>query len=371
MKESFWGIMIFVFGVVSILIVFFFQSLTNTSEHNYVLLKEATEGAMIDAIDLAYYREEGLIRIDQEKFVENFVRRFAQSAQLSRDYVIEIYDVNEEPPKVSLAISSVEKSNDTNEILEFNLIDRLDAILEMPKNFCHYDTTVEASQSVVINMPTQVIEQLNKTTHWEKEGGSYTSDKDQSVSDNGEYKIECTKQSTGKYLCQKYIRVANTSSGSSGGSQETEKPKTEYRKVDVVFEQKFTGNTSNGSLVTWIMNSSKAQKFGYDASSKGTTSKRICKCSTIAITNGKQSCSEYTCQDYTAQKSMQTQDTHKPDPYYNGDKSFPLVRSYETSNKNEAGRYGNRIIVCNSCARTNSFTGACTRYICDVYERKS
>ena len=100
---------------------------------------------MIDAIDLAYYREKGLIRIDQEKFVENFVRRFAQSAQLSRDYVIEIYDVSEEPPKVSLAISSVEKNSGMDEVLNFNLIDRLDAILEMPKDFCHYDTIVEAS----------------------------------------------------------------------------------------------------------------------------------------------------------------------------------------------------------------------------------
>ena len=43
--------MIFVFGVVSIIIVYFFQSMTNTDEHNYTLLKEATEGAMIDALE--------------------------------------------------------------------------------------------------------------------------------------------------------------------------------------------------------------------------------------------------------------------------------------------------------------------------------
>ena len=113
MKESFWGIMIFVFGIVSIIIVYFFQSMTNTDEHNYTLLKEATEGAMIDALDLAYYRQTGTVRIDQEKFVENFVRRFAQSAQLSRTYIIKIYDVNEVPPKVSLQVSSTEDTNVT------------------------------------------------------------------------------------------------------------------------------------------------------------------------------------------------------------------------------------------------------------------
>lgn len=134
MKESFWGIMIFVFGVVSIIIVYFFQSMTNTDEHNYTLLKEATEGAMIDALDLAYYRQTGTVRIDQEKFVENFVRRFAQSAQLSRTYIIKIYDVNEVPPKVSLQVSSTEDTNVTGEILEFDIVNRLDAILEVPQD---------------------------------------------------------------------------------------------------------------------------------------------------------------------------------------------------------------------------------------------
>ena len=133
MKESFWGIMILVFGVVSIIIVYFFQSMTNTDEHNYALLKEATEGAMIDALDLAYYRETGITKIDQEKFVENFTRRFAESAQLSRTYVIKIYDINETPPKVSLQVSSSEDTNVTGELLEFDIVNRLDAILEVPR----------------------------------------------------------------------------------------------------------------------------------------------------------------------------------------------------------------------------------------------
>ena len=134
MKESFWGVMIFTFGVIAIILVYFFQSMTNTDEHNYTLLKEATEGAMIDAIDLAYYRTNGTVRIDQEKFVENFIRRFAESTQLSRTYVIKIYDVSEVPPKVSLQVSSTEDTNVTGEIMEFDIVNRLDAILEVPQN---------------------------------------------------------------------------------------------------------------------------------------------------------------------------------------------------------------------------------------------
>lgn len=138
MKESMWGIVIIGLGVISIAFIFFFQSTTNTEEHNYALLKETTEAAMVDAFDLAAYRAtysttDPVIRIDREKFVENFIRRFAESASLARTYVIEIYDINEYPPKVSLKVSSTEKGNVTGEeIVEFDISNRLDAILETP-----------------------------------------------------------------------------------------------------------------------------------------------------------------------------------------------------------------------------------------------
>ena len=132
MKESFWAVLVISIGITSIAFVFLFQNLTNTDEHNMHLLKETTEAAMYDAIDLASYRKDGIVRIDREKFVENFVRRFAENASLSRTYVIEIYDVNETPPKVSLKVSSTEKSNVTNEIIEFDIQNKIDAILETP-----------------------------------------------------------------------------------------------------------------------------------------------------------------------------------------------------------------------------------------------
>ena len=132
MKESFWGVAVVVIGIVSIFFLYFFQSVTNTDEHNYHLLKEATEAAMFDALDLASYRKDGTIRIDREKFVENFLRRFAESATLSKTYKIEIFDVNETPPKVSLRVSSSESTSLTGEIMEFNISNKIDAILETP-----------------------------------------------------------------------------------------------------------------------------------------------------------------------------------------------------------------------------------------------
>ena len=87
---------------------------------------------MIDAVDLAYYRSEGKVRIDREKFVENFIRRFAENAALYRTYKVEVYDVNEEPPKVSIKVSSSESTGLTGKNLKFNISNEIHAILELP-----------------------------------------------------------------------------------------------------------------------------------------------------------------------------------------------------------------------------------------------
>lgn len=130
MKESMWGYAIITLGILAVGIIWFFANTTRTDQHNYNLLKETTEAAMFDAVDLATYRESGTIRIIEEKFVENFIRRFAQNADLSNTYVIEIYDVNEVPPKVSLKVSSTKGTNVTGEIVEFDIVNNIDAILE-------------------------------------------------------------------------------------------------------------------------------------------------------------------------------------------------------------------------------------------------
>lgn len=132
MKESMWGVLVVVLGIVSIAFVIFFQNITNTDEQNYILLKEITEAAMYDAVDYAEYSATGNVCIHREKFVENFVRRFAESVSIGNTYQIDIYDVSECPPKVSLEVSTSMDSNVTSEILEFDIVNRLDAILETP-----------------------------------------------------------------------------------------------------------------------------------------------------------------------------------------------------------------------------------------------
>lgn len=98
------------------------------SELDYYLLKDTTEAAMNDAIDYDFYADFGLVRMDKEKFAESFVRRFADGVDATRKYTIEIYDLNETPPKVSVRVSS--KSNSINKKTEGDITTQVDMIIE-------------------------------------------------------------------------------------------------------------------------------------------------------------------------------------------------------------------------------------------------
>lgn len=126
-----WGIFIIGVGVIGIFLILLFQNITNADQNELTMLREATEAAMYDAIDLAAYRRDGIIKIDREKFVENFVRRFAEVANQST-YEIEIFDVNERPPKVSIRVTSNVTGNVMGENESFQITQTLDAILESP-----------------------------------------------------------------------------------------------------------------------------------------------------------------------------------------------------------------------------------------------
>lgn len=58
---------LFTFGVVNLV-----QNYQTGNELDYYLLKETTEAAMTDAVDIGYYRLSGLLRIDKEKICGKF-----------------------------------------------------------------------------------------------------------------------------------------------------------------------------------------------------------------------------------------------------------------------------------------------------------
>ena len=107
MKWSFATIGMFVLGVIGVAIIILFQKLTTSNENDYYLLKEITEAAMYDSIDIKYYRETGELKISREKFVENFTRRYSESTLfIGSKYVISFYDIMEKPPKASIIIDT-------------------------------------------------------------------------------------------------------------------------------------------------------------------------------------------------------------------------------------------------------------------------
>lgn len=119
---------IILLSLMALLLINVISNYSTGGELDYYLVKETTEAAMEDAVDIEYYRLNSLIRIDKEKFVESFLRRFADSVDNTRSYTISFYDINEVPPKVSVKV-------DSHTVLSFsgeaaNISTNIDAILE-------------------------------------------------------------------------------------------------------------------------------------------------------------------------------------------------------------------------------------------------
>lgn len=148
MKYSFFGFGVILFGLFGIFFLVMFQDITTNNESEYYVLKEAMEAAMLESVDIACYRigdDDGKVDLDgdgnddadacgkdqvkiiEQKFVENFTRRFAASVSGNvAEYQIDFYDIIESPPKATVVISSK-----TNEYLM--LSDRTDDSIEYDK----------------------------------------------------------------------------------------------------------------------------------------------------------------------------------------------------------------------------------------------
>ena len=104
MSESYWAYWLVLLGVVFTVIMMLIQGVTTSNTQDYYQLKEITNSAMTDSIDYAYYRLYGEVKINKEKFVENFLRRFSETVSITKTYQIDFYDLYESPPKVSVKV---------------------------------------------------------------------------------------------------------------------------------------------------------------------------------------------------------------------------------------------------------------------------
>ena len=138
MKWSFATLGLIMIGLFGIVIIMLFNEITVSNEQDYYTLKDATEAAMIEAVDVAYFRLTGEIKMNKEKFVENFTRRFVETSTFGQgNYGIQFYQISEIPAKVSVRI--VDSTNSYNIYTAFsteldatqtNIVNELSAILD-------------------------------------------------------------------------------------------------------------------------------------------------------------------------------------------------------------------------------------------------
>ena len=144
MKYAYWGFALIMAGLFGLAFIVMFQDITINNESEYYVLKEAMEASMLESVDWVCYRigtENGgcgvnELKISEQKFVENFTRRYAASASGSvSSYTIEFYDIIEKPPKATVVIRGKTQNfsilSEDDEEVTFNITNDLSGILEL------------------------------------------------------------------------------------------------------------------------------------------------------------------------------------------------------------------------------------------------
>lgn len=142
---------IIILALMGLLLINVISNYSTGSELDYYLVKETAEAAMEDAIDVKYYRDNYALRIDKDKFVESFLRRFADSVDNTRYYRIGFYDLNEVPPKVSIKVdSSTVLSFDSQSLI---MSTQYDGIVESTREEDFYMTQENSDNTSEIGLP--------------------------------------------------------------------------------------------------------------------------------------------------------------------------------------------------------------------------
>lgn len=158
MRYAYFGFGMLLFGSIGVVIIMMFESITLDNDSEYYVLKEAQEAAMLESVDLACYRSSDVVRnddnspkrdadgnytyvgcngdrlkISEQKFVENFTRRFSQTISGNVDsYTLDFYDIIESPPKATVVVTSHNKSYSlVFKSDDLNITNNLSGILEM------------------------------------------------------------------------------------------------------------------------------------------------------------------------------------------------------------------------------------------------
>lgn len=107
MNKGFLTLGIIILASLTLLLINVISNYSTGGEVDFYLVKETSESAMKDSLDPLFLSRNGVIRMDKEKFMEAFIRRFADNVNDTREYTIGFYGLNEVPPKVSVKVDSL------------------------------------------------------------------------------------------------------------------------------------------------------------------------------------------------------------------------------------------------------------------------
>ena len=154
MKESYWGYWFVLLGVFISVIMVLANDATTTDTQDYYQLKEVANSALFDAVDYSYYTQTRQVRVLKEVFVENFLRRFAETVSITDGYTVSFYDLYESPPKVSVKVATTtagylvgndSAENPTDAVTKLDVVNSIDLTIDFntsvsSKNTdkCHY-----------------------------------------------------------------------------------------------------------------------------------------------------------------------------------------------------------------------------------------
>lgn len=160
MKESYWTYWLVLLGVFIIGVMLLVNNISTTNTQDYYNIKEVTQASLIDAVDFSYYRLYGNLKISEQKFVENFARRFAENLNIANDYDVEFYDLYEVPPKVSVKISSGTRAfnigNSANN--SYDVVTTISQILQLGKYGEKINENTNSQSKCKLHVTTQLME---------------------------------------------------------------------------------------------------------------------------------------------------------------------------------------------------------------------
>ncbi len=196
MKETYWGYWLVILGVFVIGVMLLVNNISTTNTQDYYNIKEVTQASMIDAVDFAYYRLYGNLKISEQKFVENFIRRFTENVNIANTYDIDFYDLYEVPPKVSVKISTGSRAfnigNTANNA--YDVVTTISQILELGAKSNGITTKPKNSYPCVININTELMKYFQGEEVKDRYGSTYYRDTQEHLSHISEAQREKVKE---------------------------------------------------------------------------------------------------------------------------------------------------------------------------------